>query len=60
MTIEECKSSLGRLVTYIPFKNCDKSLLDTGIITSVNDEYAFVRYGNDINSKATKPEDLKL
>lgn len=60
MTLEECRNNIGRLVTYIPFRSCDQSLLETGTITSVNDKYVFVRYGNDINSKATRPEDLTL
>lgn len=58
MTIQECKESVGRKVTYVPFEGCDPSLLEHGVITSVNDKYAFVRYGSDVNSKATRPEDL--
>ena len=60
MTTEECRNNIGRIVTYIPFQGCDKSLLETGVITSVNDKNVFVRYGSDINSKATRPEDLTL
>ena len=58
MTIHECKESVGRKVTYVPFEGCDPSLHEHGVITSVNDKYAFVRYGSDVNSKATRPEDL--
>lgn len=57
MTIEEAKE--GRQVTYIPFEGCDPSLLEYGVITSVNEKFVFVRYGSDVNSKATNPEDLK-
>ena len=60
MTLEDCKNNIGRSVLYIPFEGCDSSLYESGIITSVNSKYCFVRYGSDINSKATKPEDLSL
>lgn len=60
MTLEECKNNIGRRVEYIPFEGCDKSLYESGIITSVNSKYCFVRYGSDINSKATRPEDLRI
>lgn len=60
MTLEQAKANIGRYVTYIPFKGCDKSQYELGVITSVNDKYVFVRYGNEINSKATRAEDLKL
>lgn len=60
MTIQECKENVGRNVTYIPFEGCDSKLHEYGVITSVNDRYAFVRYGSDVNSKATNPSDLRL
>ena len=60
MTLEEARKNIGRYVVYTPFKGCDASQKEMGIITSVNDRYVFVRYGNDINSKATRPEDLKM
>lgn len=60
MTLEDCKNNIGRSVLYIPFEGCDPSLYESGIITNVNSKYCFVRYGSDINSKATKPEDLRL
>lgn len=60
MTILECKNNIGRKVTYIPFEGCDISLREYGVITSVNERFAFVRYGSDINSKATNPNDLIL
>lgn len=60
MTLDECKNYIGRKVTYIPFEGCDPSLHETGIITSVNSRFAFVRYGSDVSSKATRPEDLRL
>ena len=60
MTIQECKDNVGRYVTYIPYKGCDPKLYERGVITSVNDKYAFVRYGSDLHSKATDPCDLML
>ena len=60
MTLQECKESIGRYVTYIPFEGRDISLQERGIITSVNEKYAFVRYGNDCISKSTNPDDLIL
>ena len=60
MTLQECKNSIGRSVTYIPFEGCDISLREYGVITSVNERFVFVRYGSDINSKATNPNDLIL
>lgn len=60
MTLEECNKNIGRRVTYIPFKGCNPKLYEYGVITSTNDKNVFVRYGNDINSKATCPEDLYL
>lgn len=60
MTLEEARKNIGRYVTYIPFKGCSKDQLELGVITSVNERFVFVRYGNEINSKATRPEDLKI
>lgn len=33
--------------------------IEDGVITSFNDSFVFVRYGNDKNSKATLRQDLK-
>ena len=60
MTIEEAAKNIGRSVTYTPFKGCDSKELEFGVITSTNTSYVFVRYGADINSKATNAEDLRL
>jgi len=57
MTIEQARENIGRRVTYNPGW---EELIEYGVITSVNDVFVFVRYGNDINSKATNPELLKL
>ena len=60
MTLDKARKHIGSIVKYIPFKGCDESQCEYGEITSVNDKYVFVRYGREINSKATRPEDLKL
>lgn len=60
MTLQECKENIGKKVTYIPFKGCDPELYEYGVITSANEKCCFVRYWTDINSKATRPEDLIL
>lgn len=60
MTLEQAKKNIGRYVIYTPYEGCPKDQLELGVITSVNEHYVFVRYGNDINSKATSPYDLKF
>lgn len=56
MTIEEASKHVGDCVVYTD--GC--GLLEDGVITSVNHKNVFVRYGSDIGSKATSPEDLKF
>jgi hypothetical protein len=53
MNIIEAQNSIGRLVIYKPTG-------EQGVITSANDLYVFVRYGSNIHSQATRPEDLRL
>ena len=60
MTLEEARNNIGRYVVYIPFNGCSDNQKELGVITSVNDTYVFVRYGDDLHSKATRPEDLKF
>lgn len=60
MTLQEASQSIGRKVIYTPFENCDNKYLEYGVITSTNDKYVFIRYGNDVNSKSTRAEDLKF
>lgn len=31
---------------------------ESGVVTSTNDKFVFVRYGNNLQSQATSPEDL--
>ena len=56
MKLSEAKQLVGREVVYTE-KHTKKK--EFGIITSVNDKYVFVQYGNDTIAKATKPEDLE-
>lgn len=56
LTLEQARKSIGKYVVYRP----PGGPLETGIITSVNDEFVFVRYGADRGSKATRPQDLEL
>ncbi|AMM44972.1 hypothetical protein SP15_174 [Bacillus phage SP-15] len=48
-----------RKVVYTPYIGCPDHLKEEGVITTVGTRYVFVRYGNDIHSKATSPEDLE-
>ena len=50
---------IGKSVIYTPFKGCGKEQLEYGIITGMTDDFVFVRYGDDINSKATHPQDIE-
>lgn len=56
MKLSETESN--RKVIYKPFPNCPPELIEEGVITGSNDRYIFVRYGSDINSKATNPKDV--
>jgi hypothetical protein len=58
MTLDEARQNIGNSVTYTPFEGSTEK--EYGVITSVNDRYVFVRYGTDIQSKATRAEDLEL
>jgi hypothetical protein len=56
MTIEEARAAvdLKAVVVYSP----GGTGAETGMVTSVSETMAFVRYGADTGSKATRPEDL--
>jgi hypothetical protein len=51
------KAEVGRRVVYRA-QHAD-AVDEHGVISSWNDEYVFVRYGADIHTKATNPEDLE-
>ncbi len=52
--IEPTHDDVGRKVIYTAWHN----LSEEGVITSFNDQYIFVRYGGDVNSKATRRTNL--
>ena len=56
MTLEEARARIGEPVAYRPRVGAKPEF---GTITSVNDAFVFVRYGADVGSKATRPEDLR-
>lgn len=64
MTLEECRARIGLAVIYRDLRLYEDEDQWTpqdaeyGTITSVNDTYAFIRFGNDQSSKACRPEDL--
>ena len=60
MTLDDARNNIGRSVVYKPFKGCDKSQYEYGVITGVNERFVFVRYGSEILSKATNPQDLRF
>lgn len=60
MPIKPATELIGSKVVYRPFENSSPSLWEEGVITSFNDSFVFVRFGNDVNSKACKKEDLYL
>ena len=56
MTLEQAAKAIGRKVVYRPTVGKPES----GVITSVNDTFVFVRYDRYVTSAATRPEDLEL
>ena len=56
LKLSEARQLVGREVVYTE-KHTKKK--EYGIITSVNDKYVFVKYGNDTIAKATKPQELE-
>ena len=54
-------SDKGSSVVYTPFEGCDEGLLEYGHITSWNDKFIFVDYGDSCGrGKATSPQDLRF
>ena len=60
MTLKEASENIWKHVRYIPYKGCSPSEYEYGVITSCNDAYVFVRYSDDVRSKATRAEDLEF
>jgi hypothetical protein len=59
MTLAEAAANVGKDVIYAPYAP-ELDVPERGVITSVNHRFAFVRYGSDLNAKATSPELLTL
>mgnify|MGYP003416820137 CR=1 FL=1 len=55
MTLDEAHEMVGQKVVYWP----TTGRVEEGVITSVTPRYVFVRYGNDVGSKATAAEALE-
>lgn len=55
MQAKDFEQHIGKKVTYN-----NSGFVETGVITSVNNTYVFVRYGSDEYSKATHPDLLEL
>lgn len=53
--IKVTASDIGRGVVYRTAPNFEP---EQGVITSFNDKYVFVRYGNGLRGVATDPDDL--
>lgn len=60
MSIDEARDHVGRQVIYRPCGALAGDRLESGVISSVNAAYVFVRYGSDLGSKATHAEQLEL
>jgi len=58
MTLDECCANIGAGVVYKAACGCGEP--EDGVITSVGNLYAFVRYRGDNHSKATHPDHLTL
>lgn len=58
MTPAEAAGAVGRAVLYRPRGERSDDRVEQGVITSVNERWAFVRYGADVGSRATDPADL--
>ena len=57
--IEDLKEEdTGRAVTWQERKGIERR--EFGVITSWNERFVFVRYGSDLHSKATNPEELEF
>jgi len=57
ITLARAAQMIGRKVIYRPGHK--GAPVEEGVITSVNDQFVFVRYGADTGSKATLPRDLE-
>lgn len=59
MTLDQAREHTGHGVVYRPYAR-ELDGVEQGEITSVGQQYVFVRYAGDQHSKATAPEALTL
>lgn len=58
ITLDEARENIGRTVIYqAPHPGAK---LEVGVISSVNCDYIFVRYGEQTTAQATRPDDLRF
>ncbi len=60
LTRDQAEAAVGQKVIYRVPGVAGQWLTEEGVITSVNDRGAFVRYGADSTSKHTRFDDLEL
>lgn len=63
MTLGQARRNIGRTVIYARWDTWTRTYAagpERGVITEVGAAYVFVRYGDELNSKATSPDDLTL
>jgi FKBP-type peptidyl-prolyl cis-trans isomerase 2 len=56
MTLDEAKRAVGQRVAFHR-EHCEP---ESGVISSVNARYVFVRYGHQVTGTPTDPGDLTL
>lgn len=60
ITTEQARDHIGRKAVYrAPHVGSDEPG-EEGVITGASSVYVFVRFGNDVGSKACSPEDVEL
>ena len=57
MRLTDARAHIGDKVIYRP-PGQGPEAAEEGVVTSLNDVYVFVRYGSQVGSAATRPEDL--
>ena len=57
--IDPQPSDVGRKVVFTQRYNPTAAKREEGVITSINEQFVFVRYGNQSHSKATYRSDLE-
>lgn len=61
MTLQEASNKVGsKVLFYYRHTPRSQSPDDVGVITSVNDLYVFVRFGDGVGSQACVADDLVL